>query len=54
VYTAGQPPANVEREDVVFADGRCAWTISLINAPGAREDRLDEFVQFLATFQANP
>jgi hypothetical protein len=53
-YTAGQPPLEVEREDVVFATDRCAWFISFVNSPGQRNDRIDEFDRFLATFDANP
>jgi hypothetical protein len=53
-YTAGQPPLNVEREDVVFANGRCVWTISYVNAPGARDGYLNDFERFLSTFTATP
>jgi hypothetical protein len=51
-YTAGTEPTNVEREDIVFASDRCVWTISLVNAPGARADHLGEFETFLSTFRA--
>lgn len=52
-YTAGQPPLNVEREDVVFADDRCVWTVSYVNAPGAREGYIEDFERFLSTFEAS-
>jgi hypothetical protein len=54
VYLAGTPPLEVEREDVVFASERCAWTISLVSPPGLRDALLAEFEEFLSTFRAEP
>jgi hypothetical protein len=51
-YTAGQAPVNVEREDVVFASGRCAWTISYVTAAGDRDSHLADFERFVSTFAA--
>jgi hypothetical protein len=51
-YTAGQPPVSVQREDVLFASGRCAWTISYVTAAGDRDSHLADFERFLSTFAA--
>jgi hypothetical protein len=53
-YMAGTPPLEVEREDVRFAAGGCAWSISYITPPGEREIHLDSFDRFLGSFHANP
>jgi hypothetical protein len=54
IYTAGQPPVEVVREDVIFSTPRCLWSVSLVTAPGQRDERLAEFEQFVSTFKPTP
>jgi hypothetical protein len=53
-YTAGAAPAETEQEEVVFSNARCTWTISLVTAPGRRDEHLNEFERFLSTFESTP